>query len=109
MMSRCKPDPIDRNDSISMAAGSETELFRGTAEQLRVDADLEDRDEGSGGLLEGFSGEWDEGSEQSLQPLEGLRNAVVVGRGQRRITPFALCGEGHEDAERVLWAELLAF
>jgi hypothetical protein len=39
-----------------------TDLAVGTAEQLRVDADLEERDEGTRGLLEGLAGERDEGA-----------------------------------------------
>ena len=82
-------------------------LWVGAAE-LRVDADLEDGDGGSGGFFEGFSGEGDEGAEEGLEALEGFGNAVVVGGGAGGIPPFAFGGEGHEDAERVFRAELVA-
>ena len=45
-------------------------LAMGDAEQLRVDADLEDGDEGTGGLLEGPSGEGNEGAEEGLIALD---------------------------------------
>jgi hypothetical protein len=62
---------------VSANAGTSGGLALGTARQLRVDADLEDRDEGSGGLLEGLSGERDEGAEEGLEALEGV--AAVLG------------------------------
>jgi hypothetical protein len=62
---------------VSANAGASGGLALGTAEQLRVDADLEERDEGTGGLFEGLSGEGDEGSEEGLEALEGV--AAVLG------------------------------
>jgi hypothetical protein len=44
-----------------------------------MDLHLEDRDEGSGGLLEGFSGQRDECPEEGLQTPESLGNSLVIG------------------------------
>jgi hypothetical protein len=74
-----------------------------------MDLHLEDWHEGVSGFAKGPVREWNESPEEGLQAIERLRNPVVVGRGDRRVAPFALCCEGHQDAERVFRAELVAF
>lgn len=74
-----------------------------------MDSRLEERDEGTPGFAKGPVRERDESPEKGLQALERLGNPVVVERGNRRIPPFALGCEGHQDAKRVLRAKLLAF
>ena len=76
--------------------------------QGRVNPELEQWDECPSGPPEGLPGERDEAAEELLKALESLGDAFVVGREARWVPPFALGGEGHEDAEGMFRAEFRA-